>query len=689
MILTREQATQYIKSQSPSAFMPPDNKRKGYVCPKCGSGSGRNGTGMSKNPKDGRYRCWSCNFNGDTLDLIGGQYGLDDFNAKLQKGCEIYGIQIEQSNNYQASAPQKAAVSAVNPSDDKVKAYVQACHDRADQTDYFRKRGITKDSIDRFQLGYDPAFKERSVGGHTWSAIVIPTSDVTYEVRNTKVDPNSPTDGGNKYRKHGPNRLFNVSSLQEEKSLPIVVCEGIIDAISVIQSGGQAVALGSASNYQSLLDALDKVVPAKPLVLLLDDDKAGRDAAGKLAAELTKRNIPYIQPTDVLTGYHDANDRLLNDPDGLKDAIAKAYTEAYALPDPKEVAKEEYLSTSAGRSVDAFLEAIKANAKRPRLSTGFADLDVALDGGFYTGLYFIGAISSLGKTTLTLQFADNLAQQGRDVLVFTLEQSKADLMSKSISRETFLACKRHGYSQEVAKTNLGIWDGRRWKNYNDQEKAVIDEAVTVYRSYADHIFFYEGVGTISVDFIREKVRNHISLTGNQYPIVIIDYLQIIKAGEGDDRATDKQIVDHNVTALKQLSRDFDIPVIAVSSLNRANYSEEINMAAFKESGAIEYGSDVLIGLQLTGAGDKNFDVAKAKAESPRKIDFCILKNRNGKITTDGIKMTFYAMFNCFMGSNGVNGDDGFVPLSKADEDELPFGGFESVPDGEEDEIPFN
>ena len=96
------------------------------------------------------------------------------------------------------------------------------------------------------------------------------------------------------------------------------------------------------------------------------------------------------------------------------------------------------------------------------------------------------------------------------------------------------------------------------------------------------------------------------------------------------------------------------------------------MAAFKESGAIEYGSDVLIGLQLTGAGDKDFDVDVAKEKDPREIDFCILKNRNGKITSKGIPMTFYPIFNCFMAADGIDGDGGFVPISKEDEDNIPF-----------------
>jgi replicative DNA helicase len=268
----------------------------------------------------------------------------------------------------------------------------------------------------------------------------------------------------------------------------------------------------------------------------------------------------------------------------------------------------------------------------PRLSTGFEELDDALNGGLYTGLYIIGAISSLGKTTLTLQIADNLSQQGGDVLFFSLEQSRFELMSKSISRETYLYCIANGINKQYAKSSIGISDGRRYKNYDKTDTIVIEGAFSKYKGYSEHLFIYEGIGNISVDEIRETVKKHISFTGNKRPIVFIDYLQILAAAEGYERASDKQIVDHNVTALKQLSRDFDIPVFSVSSLNRENYVSEINMSAFKESGAIEYGSDVLIGLQLKGTGEKDFNLNDAKSKDPREVEFRVLKARNGKIT---------------------------------------------------------
>lgn len=71
------------------------------------------------------------------------------------------------------------------------------------------------------------------------------------------------------------------------------------------------------------------------------------------------------------------------------------------------------------------------------------------------------------------------------------------------------------------------------------------------------------------------------------------------------------------------------------------------MEAFKESGAIEYSSDVLIGLQLAGAGGKNFDVNEAKRKDPRDIELVILKNRNGR-TGDKIRYSYYPLFNYFV-----------------------------------------
>jgi len=99
--------------------------------------------------------------------------------------------------------------------------------------------------------------------------------------------------------------------------------------------------------------------------------------------------------------------------------------------------------------------------------------------------------------------------------------------------------------------------------------------------------------------------------------------------------------------LKRISRDYKTPVIGVSSFNRENYSQAASMAAFKESGAIEYGCDVLMSLQLAGAGAAGFDVNAAKAKEPRKIELTILKNRNGP-TGGTVAFDYYPKFNYFV-----------------------------------------
>jgi len=165
--------------------------------------------------------------------------------------------------------------------------------------------------------------------------------------------------------------------------------------------------------------------------------------------------------------------------------------------------------------------------------------------------------------------------------------------------------------------------------------------------------------------IRQEIQKHIAFTGCS-PVVIIDYLQII--APHDIRATDKQNIDKAVLELKRISRDKDIPVIAVSSFNRENYTAPVNMSSFKESGAVEYSSDVLIGLQLAGMDElsqseskrsetiQRIDEMKAtsKTTDPRKAQLKILKNRNGKI---GISLyyNYFPAFNSFLETGLLNG----------------------------------
>ena len=222
--------------------------------------------------------------------------------------------------------------------------------------------------------------------------------------------------------------------------------------------------------------------------------------------------------------------------------------------------------------------------------------------------------------------------------------ARAEIMAKSISRHTLQQVLSSGGDIRNAKTTRGITTGKRYENYNKTERDLINGAIVAYSQYAGHIYISEGIGDIGAKQIRDTVGQHILFTGNT-PVVIIDYLQIL--APYNERATDKQNTDKAVMELKRISRDYKTPVIGISSFNRANYSAAVTMEAFKESGAIEYSSDVLIGLQLKGAGGSNdFDANEAKKKNPREIELVILKNRNGS-TGDKLGYRYYPLFNYF------------------------------------------
>lgn len=306
---------------------------------------------------------------------------------------------------------------------------------------------------------------------------------------------------------------------------------------------------------------------------------------------------------------------------------------------------EQYKGSNAKDSINSFIKGIKESVNTPPTSTGFPLLDEVLSGGMREGLTVIGAISSLGKTTMVQQIADNVAQNGRDVLFISLEMARTELMSKSISRETLLEVLENNGNIRNAKTSIGITDASKYENYSDEEHELIYTATKRYAEYAGNIYIVEAFGQIGFQDIRELVKIHYEKTG-QAPIVVIDYLQIMKPD--DPRATDKSNTDKSVNGLKQISRDFKTTIVAISSLNRESYNRPMSLTAFKESGAIEYSSDVLIGLDFTKMLDdaNEMDFEEEKDKVPRNITLTILKNRNGR-TGKRINYLYDPRFNYF------------------------------------------
>ncbi|MBQ5564528.1 MAG: toprim domain-containing protein, partial [Clostridia bacterium] len=475
--------------------------------------------------------------------------------------------------------------------------------------------------------------------------LIIPTSKTSYlarDTRNVAVIPENQS----KYVKSkvGNVHIFNEKALNNTPVLYIV--EGEIDALSIIDVGGNAVGLGSVSNINSLFKVLDHSdnVQKQKFVISLDNDKAGEKAKNALIDGFCKRGIAFCVYNP--SGEHkDSNEALMSNRSEFEKAVLYGIENVDKL--IKEYGEKENMEYQqkycAEVLLGGFIDRIAANVNIEAIPTGFKALDDVLDGGLYEGLYCLGAISSLGKTTFALQIADQIAEHGHQVLIFSLEMSQNELIAKSISRNTMKRVIAARGDVKNAKTARGIMSGKKYPLYNQTERELIKNAVGDYQSISKNIYIREGMGNVGVDTIVEQVKEHIR-KGNKPPVVIVDYLQILMPHS--EKATDKANIDYTVLSLKRLSRDYKIPVIAISSFNRVSYGNEVSMQAFKESGSIEYSCDVLMGLQLQGVGSSDFDVNIAKRQEPRKIEAVILKNRNGK-TGDMIGYEYYAMFNYF------------------------------------------
>ena len=670
--MNREEAREYIIANAKS-ILTPDKSRKGYICPICGSGDGAKGTGITT--KDGiHFTCWAgCFTHSDIIDIIGQRDGLTEYPKKLEAACREMSVTLEggassyrrtsaredfseMDGNQNQSKTERNTHSDIHttvytqaqpstPEEADYTAYFQQCHSRLSETDYPQKRGLSSATLERFNIGFDPAWKHPKVVAQgknppATPRLIIPTSSASYLARDTRAEIPEPQRQYSK-SKVGKVHIFNLEAL-EDAERPCFVVEGEIDALSIIEVGGNALALGSTSNADTLLRALEGRTLKQPLIIALDNDEAGEKAAKRLCDGLEKQGLTFYR-RNPCEGFKDANEALQKDPDSLRAAVE-------AEKDAGEEEKKAYLQTSSAANLQSFIDGIAASVDTPCISTGFPAFDLMLDGGLYEGLYIMGAISSLGKTSLALQICDQIAAAGTDVLIFSLEMARAELMAKSISRHTFILSheaypspKDADKANRNAKTGRGITDGKRYINYSREERQLINSAVTAYSQYAGRIFINEGVGDIGVEQIRETIERHIRFTGRK-PLVLVDYLQIV--APYSERATDKQNTDKAVLELRRISRDFKTTVIAISSLNRMSYKDAISMEAFKESGAIEYSADCLIGLQLKGAGKQGFDATEEKKKNPRTIELVILKNRNGPVG-EMATFAYYPLFNFF------------------------------------------
>lgn len=384
--------------------------------------------------------------------------------------------------------------------------YLGVCAGRVSRTDYLTAvRKLTQGVIEASGLGYDPDFprnapvteegrqryieKQRQIaeanaktagrefnpdtwqapapetvtpwkvygvpGGLTFPAIIIPADDGEFIARAT----NPAADERIRRYYYSPRRtLFNSAALSSGR--PVFLTEGQIDALSILSAGGKACALGSTGN-SLIYPALEAVHP-KTVIIALDNDAPGQQAAQRLAAELGNivkhPGLAGLRVRIVLPSFYgaakDANEALINDPEFPARVMAEEAAAVDAEHEEERKEEAEYMAEH-----EAGFAALLAEQQdmTPRIKTGFWTFDDAIGGGLrHSRTYTIAAMPSVGKSTFILQMACSIAANydtnRRDVLFFGLEMSETELLAKAVSSLT---------AQEAIEAH----NGHYWKGY--------------------------------------------------------------------------------------------------------------------------------------------------------------------------------------------------------------------------------
>lgn len=596
---------------------------------------------MSYNPNKDQVHCFSCGASYDIFDLVGIEYGLKDFFAQYRKACQIFGYPIPVSRQETGMEGDIFLLTGKyylkGEKDDKaVNLCASAYKNRRRVMSYLKGRGIDERLAERYGIGYYYGYR---ILGNAYDVVVFPVSQNSYMVRN--VDRKSETEC--RYYKYGsPFPAWNLEAITEalESGRPLFVTEGIIDALSIITAGGVALALNGVGNIDELVSAIreetDNGRKNLTVIASCDNDDAGKEANGKLSVALKQAGIA-CHCLELYGRHKDANEALVRDRERFVTAIRLSQTEQGLN---RMVYEQE---ESDGASVQGFRDRVIEGTEEPFIKTGFPALDEILHGGLFPGLYILGSLPSIGKTTLWVQLKDNFCSQGRNVLFFSLETSREDLWAKTVSRLMYERCVKDGLGLSLAKDSVGVKDGRLVGRYGEEERRLLWEAYDECRLVSRKCRTYDGLD-IDMEMIETETADFIAKTGIK-PIVMVDYIQIL--GTRKNIMDERQRTVEVVGRLKDLALRWDIPVMAISSINRNNYNNGMSFIAFMGSNGLEYRANCLLGVQYRRIGEKGFDLQKAESADVRQLELVVLKNKDG-VKNAVIPIDYVPKYNCFV-----------------------------------------
>ena len=243
------------------------------------------------------------------------------------------------------------------------------------------------------------------------------------------------------------------------------------------------------------------------------------------------------------------------------------------------------------------------------IPSGFTALDRITSGWQKTDLIIIAARPAMGKTAFVLSMARNMAvDHQRPVAVFSLEMSSEQLVKRLIAAETELG------SEKIKNGRLVQWE---WEHFN-RKLAILEEAP----------LFVDDTPALSIFEFRAKCRR--LKVQHNIGAVIVDYLQLMTAGS-DNKGNREQEVSLISRSLKAIAKELDIPILALSQLNRsveAREGKRPQLSDLRESGAIEQDADLVLFIHRP----EYYGITELDGKSLLGIaEIIVAKHRNGSV----------------------------------------------------------
>jgi len=272
--------------------------------------------------------------------------------------------------------------------------------------------------------------------------------------------------------------------------------------------------------------------------------------------------------------------------------------------------------------------------------SGFTNLDVLTNGWQKGNLIIIAARPSMGKTAFALNIMRNAAEYGFPVAIFSFEMEKKELVRRLIATETHI---------DSRKLMTGELSDEEWRQLNNKIETLLKLPI------------YINDSSLSVFELRALARRLKKRYNIQ--LLVIDYLQLMSADSIRKITNREQEVSIISRSLKTLAKELDIPIIALSQLNRelerrSTLHKRPQLSDLRESGAIEQDADIVIFIHRP----ERLGITEIDGISTEGLaEIIVAKNRNG--VTDTIKLRFIGKYTEFR---------------EWDEDEISFEGKDTV-----------